>query len=180
MKAEGARPDFSNIPNETIKEFHRQGEVCLQGTVQLAIAADQRATTLTGTLGAAAVALMVATGALVSNPSLLPDTALVYATLVTALMLFVGAILCAMVARSTDFFVAGYEPKNLAKSAANELWMLRYAAEDVQVRIDGNRRTLDASSRMLTWGRGMAVAALPVGAAIFLLAYAAKGGLHLF
>jgi hypothetical protein len=49
----GEKPDFSNVPRGAAKELCRQGELCLQGTVQLAIALDQRATTLTGVVGAA-------------------------------------------------------------------------------------------------------------------------------
>jgi hypothetical protein len=67
MNKNAAKPDFSNIPAETIKELHRQGEICLQGTVQLAIACDQRATTLTSILGAGTIALMVATGTMISS-----------------------------------------------------------------------------------------------------------------
>jgi hypothetical protein len=59
--------DFSNVPAGAIREVHRQGEICLQSIVQLALAADQQATTLTGILGAASVALLVATAAMISN-----------------------------------------------------------------------------------------------------------------
>lgn len=59
-----SRPDFSNVPDSAVKELHRQGELCLLGTMQLALAADQRATTLSGILGAGAVALAAATAGL--------------------------------------------------------------------------------------------------------------------
>lgn len=50
--------DFSTIPEGAIEEILRNGEACLEGTIQLAIAADQRATTMAGIFGAGSVALL--------------------------------------------------------------------------------------------------------------------------
>jgi hypothetical protein len=44
--------DLDQAPLESVKELHRQAETCLAGTVQLAISADQRATTMAGIFGA--------------------------------------------------------------------------------------------------------------------------------
>jgi len=163
-------PDFSNIPATAAKELCRQGELCLQGTIQLALAADQRATTLTGILGAGSVALVAATVSLSISPD--RKIALIASAAITALVLYCGALLCAWAARSTDFHVAGYEPRSLAFSATGddaEIWMQRYSAEDVQARIDHNRRELEKSSRYLTWGRRIALCAVPIGALSFVL-----------
>jgi hypothetical protein len=65
----------------------------------------------------------------------------------------------------------------LALSASDEIWMLRYAAEDVQVRIDGNRSTLETSSKMLTLGRGFALAAAPIGVIVFAIISFGMAGL---
>ncbi len=179
MTADQPSLDLSAVPDETIKELHRQGELCLQGTVQLAIAADWRATTLTGILGAGSIALIVAGASMISNP--LSHPALIVATLTTALMLFFGALQCARAARSIDYFVAGYEPRLLAQSANDETWMLRFAAEDIQTRITRNRETLARSSRMLTRGRVIAFTAVPIGVAAFVIMFAASSaGLHFF
>jgi hypothetical protein len=62
-----SKPDFSEIPDNAVKELHRQGELCLLGTMQLAVAADQRATTLSGILGAGSVALAAAMAGLISG-----------------------------------------------------------------------------------------------------------------
>jgi hypothetical protein len=169
--AETHRPDFSNIPAAAARELCRQCELCLQGTVQLAIAIDQRATTLTGILGAGSIALVAATVSLSISPD--RKIALIVSAAVTALVLYGGALLCAWAARSTDFHVAGYEPRKLAISATDdnaELWMQRYAAEDVQARIDHNRRELEKSSRYFTWGRRIALCAIPIGIFIFFAA----------
>jgi hypothetical protein len=66
----------------------------------------------------------------------------------------------------------------LALSSSDEIWMLRYAAEDVQVRIDGNRSTLETSSKMLTLGRGFALAAAPIGVIVFAIISFGMAGLR--
>jgi hypothetical protein len=171
------RPDFSTIPAEAIKELHRQSEVCLQGTVQLALAVDQRAITLTGILGAGSVALAAATVTMISSAQ--PNPALIGAAAVTALLLFLGAMLCAWAARPSSFHVAGYEPKRMAKSALNDTWILRYATEDAQVRIDSNRLSLQRASRTLALGMCIAIAALPLGFSAF-FALSAPSNLRFF
>jgi hypothetical protein len=174
MTAHEPELDLSAVPDGAIKELHRQGELCLQGTVQLAIAADQRATTTSGILGAGSIALMVAGASMVLNPASRPT--LIGAVFGVAFTLLSGAILCARAARSIDYFVAGYEPRLLAKSASDEIWMLRCAAEDIQARINHNRKTLEKSSKMLTLGRAAAFAALPVGIMIFTIMSAGSAG----
>jgi len=96
-----------------------------------------------------------------------PNLALVGAATSTAIFLYVGALLCAGAARPCDFFVAGYEPKRLAAAAQDETWILRYSAEDVQVRIDSNRASLVRASRLFTWGRLIALLAVPLGVIMF-------------
>lgn len=161
------KDDFSKIPAAAAKELCRQGELCLQGTIQLAIALDQRATTLAGILGAGSVALVAATVSLSISPE--HKTALIVSAAVTALVLYCGALLCAWAARSTDFHVAGYEPRSLAISATqdNEYWMQRYAAEDTQAKIDHNRCELKKSARYLTWGDGSLCVPFRLGFLLF-------------
>jgi len=170
MSTKKPKPDFSNVPQDAARELCRQGELCLQGTVQLAIAADQRATTLTGILGAGAIALVAATVSLSVGAK--PNVTLIFSAAATALSLYCGALFCAWAARSADFFVAGYEPRLLHISAPenSELWMQRYSAEDIQMRIDHNRDTLEKSSRYLTWGRRIALCSVPIGLLTFFAA----------
>jgi hypothetical protein len=168
-----SKPDFSAIPDNAIRELHRQGELCLLGTVQLALAADQRATTLSGILGAGAVALAAATAGLISGGH--PNIVLIAPAATTALFLFVGALLCAWSAQPTEFFIGGYEPRYLAVSCTDEVHPLRYAAEDLQMRIDANRGTLERAAVRQTWGRRVAAAAVPAGVIIFFIMFASSG-----
>jgi len=178
--AEGStsRPDFSGVPESGVKELHRQGELCLLGTIQLALAADQRATTLSGIFGAGAVALAAAMAGLVSGEH--PNLVLIASAATTAFFLFVGALLCAWSAKPTDFFVGGYEPRYLAVSCADEVYALRYAAEDLQVRIDANRDTLEKSALRQTWGRRVAAAGVPAGVIVLCIMLSLSGQCSLF
>jgi hypothetical protein len=141
-------------------------ELCLQGTVQFGLAVDQRATTLTGILAAGSIALVAATVSLsINNPHHKIALIVSAAAVMAAILFYFGALFCAWAARSADFHVIGYEPRKLAISMVGdnfELWMQRYLAEDIQVRIDHNRRELEKSSRYLTWGRRIALSAIPI------------------
>jgi hypothetical protein len=68
-------------------------------------------------------------------------------------LLFIGALFCARAAQPVDFFIAGYEPKRMTSAAQDETWIFRYAAEDVQARIDANRDSLVRASWWLIWGQ---------------------------
>ena len=161
--------DCSAVPDSTIGELHRQGEICLQGTVQLATALDQRATTTSGIFGAGALALLTAAAAMSgASQRIVP---FIYGASTTAALLFCGALFCAWAARSTDFFVSGYEPRRLLKSAGDKFWMLRYAVEDIQKRIDANRIVLERSSTLFTWGRRIGLSAVPAGVAAFIVSF---------
>jgi hypothetical protein len=159
-------PDFSKVPAAAARELCRQGELCLQGTVQLSMAADQRATTLVGILGGGSAALLAAAISLSINYS--DKSPLIVAALVTAFMLFCGAVLCAWASRSTDFHVGGYEPRFLAMSMPqDEEHLMRYVAEDVQTRISFNRDRLKNAAWYLNFGRLIALCAAPIGVVTF-------------
>jgi len=161
--------DCSMVPDNAIGELHRQAEMCLQGTVQLATALDQRATATSGIFGVGALALFTAAAAM-SGAAARPIVPFIVGAAVTAVLLFCGALFCAWAARSADFFVAGYEPRFLVKAASDEHWMLRYAVEDIQTRIDANRMAQEYSSRLFTWGMRVGLIAVPCGIAAFFMA----------
>ena len=160
------RPDFTDVPDEAVEELYRSGEACLQGTIQFALAADQRATTLAGVFGGGSVALL-AVAATIRTASA-GDPAFMWASIATAAVLFVGALICAWAGRPIDFHAPGYEPKRLAKSASDPVWMKRYAAEDLQVRIETNRAALERGASHLKRGAAVAALAPLIGIAVYL------------
>jgi hypothetical protein len=169
--------DCSDVPAEGIRELHRQAEVCLGGTIQLALAADQRATTMAGIFGAGAVALLAANATVLAGNN--PNVAFIVAASCVAIFLFCAALMCAWAGKPTDFHVGGFEPKLFAQSASDETWMLRYATEDLQMRIDFNRAVLAASARRLVTGALIAIVSVPAGVAAFVIT-ALSGHLHSF
>jgi len=160
--------NWEKISDGAVREIHRQGEEVLKGTVQLALAADQRATTLCGIFGGGAVALLAAAATILAGSNLSAPSLI--AALVTALLLFVASLFCASAARPTAFFVGGYEPRFLISSGTDEMWMLRYASDDLQDRIDANRKALDHAASLVQWGMRFAGSAIVAGIAAFLIA----------
>jgi len=166
MELSAIKPDFSAVEPEAIKELHRQAETCLQGTIQFAIAADHRATTLTGIFGTGSVALLAAAATVLAGSQ--PNFALVLGAGVTALFLLGAALSCFWASRPVDFSVAGYEPRLLAPSvAADPIWMVRYATEDMQRRIDFNRAALERAARWVLCGAVIALVAILAGVGTF-------------
>lgn len=158
------------LPEATVAIVHKQAEECLAGTVLLATAADSRAVTLIGIFGGAAVALLAASATVLAAPEHKSYFPLLTAALVAALLLLVAAILCARACRPIDYFVGGYEPKYLSKSATDLTWMLRYATDDIQARIDANRRALAASAREVSWAMWLALISVFASTAAFFIA----------
>jgi len=74
-----------------------------------------------------------------------------------------------LVCEPIDFFLAGYEPRLLSASAADERWTLIYVVEDLQRRICKNRKDIDASSNGFKLGFGLAFAAVPLGLVAFFM-----------
>jgi hypothetical protein len=113
------RAALQDAPLESIREIQRQAELCLGGTVELAIAADQRGTTLAGICGAGAFALAAGMAGLLTASSV--DGQLVGTASIASAMLFVAALIFAVSARPIDFYVLGYEPKALGGAAQQEI-----------------------------------------------------------
>jgi hypothetical protein len=162
----GIRAALLGSSLEAVKEVQRQAESCLHGTLELAIAADQRATTMSGITGAGAAALTAAAVAIYDAKS--PDMELVVGAAASAGILFFAAMLFAWAARPVDFHIAGYEPNSLANAERDEKWTSIYVAEDLQRRIDANRSGLARAGRLFKEGLALAALALPVGLAIAL------------
>lgn len=160
-------PDIVSLPEATVASVHKQAEDCLAGTVALAIAADARATTLTGIFGGAAVALLAGGATILAAPDHQAFIPLLASVCTGALFLLAAALLSAYACRPVDFFVGGYEPKLLSKSAQDMTWLLKYATNDVQVRIDTNRETLASSARKVNWAMGLALLAVLAGILVF-------------
>ncbi len=159
--------DFSQVPDCAVNEFYRQAELCLQSTVQIAIAADSRATTLTGTLGTATAALLVVSANIGTKDKI--DLPLLIAVLSGAGSLLTAAIFCAASARPIEFNVPGYQPRALYPSASSEKHIKLEAAADIQVRIDKNSKALERAATTLSRGRWIAFLSVPISIISYLL-----------
>ena len=159
--------DFTNIPDDNIDEVLRLGEETLNGTVSLAIAQDQRATSLMGIFGAAAVALLGVSGALISSTS--PNLPLIYSSFTIAVGFFLVSLVFGWSGRPSDFYVAGYEPKQIHKSTGDISITKKYVCEDIQIRIDSNRIHLANAAWSVKVGGILAILSILLGAGVFLV-----------
>lgn len=161
--------DFSGVPEGIEAEFLRQAELCLQSTIQVAIASDSRATTLTGTIGAAAAALFVLAGNMASKDASRTD--LLAAILVAAGIFALSAIFCNAAARPINFHTAGYQPAVLYYAASSDRHIRLEAVSDIQKRIEANNWSLAKASQALTFGRLLAAGAPIASFIVFCLLY---------
>ena len=159
--------DFSQVPDAAVDEFYRQAELCLQSTVQIAIAADSRATTLTGTFGAATAALLVLAANIGTKDKI--DFPLLIAILSGASSLLVASVFSATVARPVEFHIPGYHPRVLYVAASSEKHIKLEAATDIQKRIDQNSAYLGKAAKTLSRGRVLALLSVPISIISFLL-----------
>jgi hypothetical protein len=129
---------WDDIPEAGLREILRQAETYLDSSLKVAVAADQRATTLMGIYGAVGVALLVSAATIGTRAQ--PDLALISAIIAVALLLLCAGLLCGLAGKPVDFYVSGYEPEKIVESSTEEKWLIRYVCEDLQRRIDINKK----------------------------------------
>jgi hypothetical protein len=161
--AEEARWD--GISEDATREILRQGELYLDRTLQTAIAADQRATTLMGIYGAVGVALLVAGATLETRPQ--PDLSLITSIVVMAFLILIAGLMCGRAGKPVDFYISGYEPNKLMPSSTDRMWLLRYICEDLESRIDANKKILRKSSFLILASFALAGLSVMAGVVIF-------------
>jgi hypothetical protein len=146
----------------------RQGELRLDAQLQLAIASDQRATTLAGIYAAVATALLGWSGWLTTTPD--GSAALAAAFSTTAVLLLVAASLCIYVARPMGIATVGAKPEtwtdNGALDRSPEEAFLK-EAKNYDEYISDNRLKFDKNSQKLNWALGLSVFAPVAGTAVY-------------
>jgi hypothetical protein len=158
---------WNGISEDATREILRQGEVYLDRTLQTAIAADQRATTLMGIYGAVGVALLVAGATLGTRPQ--PDLALITSVVVMAFLVLIAGLMCGRAGRPIDFYISGYEPEKIMASSTDRLWLLRYICDDLQSRIESNKKILQKSSVLVLVSFVAAGTSVIIGPVIFFI-----------
>jgi hypothetical protein len=130
-------------------DFLASAEEMLKGTLALGHGADLRATTAMGIFGAIGAALFAAAATLfVATPQSWPPIA---GTFSAAIVLFIAAVLCGFAARPQDFYIAGFEPRNLLNSSAkSDQFRTRVLIAVMQDRIDHNRRATDKAAALVS------------------------------
>jgi len=176
IKHEGHPPHAAanQMPLELARNLAEQGAARLDAALALGTAPDARSTTLMGIFGASAVGVGGAVLGYVASAHL-PSTPLVVAGSVTGVLLFVAALLTGVVARPTDFYVAGGDPSSLrawswtpdglwrSEAEMLEATALRYAGH-----IKADIAVLESGNKLIHASLAVAAAAPLLGLVVFL------------
>jgi hypothetical protein len=139
------------------RQILSQGEVHMQAQLDVAIAADQRATTASSLFASIAAATTAATLAYWDKSGDLP---ILIAGISGSAAMGIGAIITLRAANPVDFYLPGNHPRNWYDCRFEPIpAMLGAEAENYQYRIDRNRDVLLANAATFKQGTTLAVAA---------------------
>ena len=162
------------MPIGVAREIARQGEVRLATLLTTAIAADLRAITFAGILGATATVIAGATLAHWTSSG--PRLQLVLCGGVVALMLFIAMALAIWTGRAANFKYPGGNPDSLREWAwdgegwRDEIQLLDATGARYEESINRNAWFLIKNGRIFNAAMYVSSAALPLGLVAFFLA----------
>ena len=163
----------TTIPLELAREIARQAETRLMAIMQLATAADARATTLCGIFGAGSVGLGAAVLAYLGVEH--HASRLIATGTVTAVLLLTASIIAGCAGAPRDFWLAGGMPGALRSWAWNgtqwrsEAEMLDGTAQRLAEAIDRDRQLLELESRLVISSLYVAGFSVFVGISVYLI-----------
>jgi hypothetical protein len=166
--------DLSNAGRGTATEIVRQAEILLEAQLTLAIAADDRATSLAGTFCVAGTAIVAGLITLVgTHPAMTDALPIILGGIASSGMFLWAALVCVRTTLPADFGLVGNEPKNWEEpvtESARLTWMLINQAENYQAHLEANDQTLHRNAKGFRRGALWGVAAPFAGLVIWLLA----------
>jgi hypothetical protein len=101
---------WDNISNQMQREFLRQAEMMVKGSVTVALGTDMRAATVMSVFGAGGIALLAAAATLIGTKS---EWLLIVAPVIGAIGLLAAAVLCARAIAPVRFLLPGVRPKTM-------------------------------------------------------------------
>lgn len=140
-------PNWAYTGEAELEFLLAEAKEALQGTVDLGISSDQRSAALAGVFGAGAFGLFTVAATIFAGQA--QSGVFLAGAMVVGFLLLVASVLCTLAAFPGDFFVSGYEPRLLFPAASDQTWMKRYTIEDMQVRIENNRREINREAGMV-------------------------------
>jgi hypothetical protein len=165
--SESQKVDWTDVKEDMARQILAQGELYLQGQVQLAIAADQRATTAASIFASMATAVAAAVIAFWDSSSNQPA---LYAGLIAAALLLVAACFAARAARPAPFDLPGNHPCKWFDDRKNQLVQrIGREAESYQRRITHNDAVMSENKGWIMIAFGIALATPAVSVAAWLL-----------
>lgn len=162
--------DFEKAPADLLAEIVRQAEARLAVQAQFALAADQRALSLTNLYGSMTVALFA--GAIAAlGEDLRPIAA---AAGGAGLMTFIATVLVAMAARPSPFATVGNDPASWEDDINSGRPLHGAMADTARIydeALKNNRLRMKGQGRLIVWALTMTLLAGPAAAAAGLAAH---------
>lgn len=174
--------DLSNAKRSVAAEIVRQAELLLDRQLDLATAADERATSLAGTFCLAGTAIIAGLITLVgAHPSTSDSLPILLGGVVSSGMFLWAALVCVRTTLPADFGIAGNEPTNWEEPVIAETRltaMLISQAENYQEHMEVNHQTLRRNAARFKRGALWGVAAPFAGLLVWLLAIVGEALSH--
>jgi hypothetical protein len=158
-------PDWTTIPEASVTYLLHEAKEYLQGPIEIGINADQRSAALCGVFGGGAFALFAVSATVFAGNH--ANNIFQWAAVIAGFILLIASLLCATAASPGDFYVSGYEPRQLFSPALDISWMQKYTIEDIQTRIEANRAEIYREASLIKWAIRIAGAGMAIGLIIF-------------
>lgn len=163
-------PEWKPEKIDLVREVFRSGEKYLDGQLQLATSADQRAAVLGGVYTAAGTAVVGYLLAIFTSWQ--ASLAILVGGLLAAVLFVAGAALCICTCLPAGFYLPGNEPEQWYGDVDNGrdlAEVLGEEAENYQSKIADNRATLQRNARLYKWGAIAGIAAPVLGFLVWFL-----------
>jgi len=169
-------PNWSDADKDMVKHVAREAEMYLGGQVTLGTSADQRASVLGGVFMAAGTAIVAGLLGILSAGFM--SWSIIVGGSISAILLLVASGLCILATVPVGFWLPGNEPKSWYEDVDSNRPLLEAMgeeAEQIQEKIEENRKELKKNARRFKWGAFLGVTAPFVGAVVYLLAMGCIG-----
>jgi hypothetical protein len=158
--------DWSKADLDTVREIIREAEGYLQSQLSLALAADQRASTMASLFTAAGAAIVAGLIGLAASEHHDGQAPLYVGGIVATGLFIVAASLCIWSTWPVSFAVPGNEPESWYEDIGGPRefkLLLGEQAENYQKKIARNNETLRLNARRFALGALFGIASAPAG-----------------
>jgi hypothetical protein len=162
--------DLRALPDDALDEIIRQAEAKMGQIVAMALAADQRASSVGAAYGAISAGLLAAAGTLDTIEHV--NLPIIAGLVVAAFCFFLSTCSCFWACRPINFYAVGNNPDSQVPAANDIHWLKRYYCREIDMRLQSNAAVLSRTGRWTLLGQAVAIGAVIAGGAAYFIAIA--------